>query len=348
MAALMASGLRRLLPRTLFGRLTLLLGGFALLSHALALTVMFELRPPPGHAPPPGPPPLLMPLGLLLDMGVRLGALTLAAWIAASWLARPIKRLAEAAHELGRSIGRPAAGSPQRTPLAEQGPQECREAARVFNQMQAQIEHQLQEHDRFVAAVSHDLRTPLTRMRLRAESLPCITQRRQFTRDIAEMDQMIGATLDYLRGAAEAEALVPLDVQALAESLAEDQRACGHDVSCRGSAAPLNAMPSALRRALVNLVDNAVRYGTSARIRLVDSPDALRIEVHDRGPGIPPGELDKVMAPFYRVDASRNREHGGVGLGLSIAHDIARRHGGALLLHNLPEGGLLAALSLPR
>jgi len=344
--------LRQLVPATLFGRLTLLLLAFALVSHVLALTVMFELRPPPpgpmpgdfdGH---PGPPPM-MPLGLLLDIGVRLAALTLAAWIAASWLSRPIKRLAAAAQEIGRHIGTDA-GTAQRTALPEEGPRETREATRVFNRMQAQIRQQLDERDRFVAAVSHDLRTPLTRLRLRAEGLLDVRQQAQFRQDIGEMDQMISATLDYLRGAAAAESPVLLDVQALADSIAEDQQACGHDVQASGRAAPLQAQASALRRCLCNLVDNAVRYGGAARIRLVDDAAALRIEVHDRGPGIPAAELDKVLAPFYRVEGSRNRQHGGVGLGLSIANDIVRQHGGTLSLRNADEGGLIAVLALPR
>lgn len=347
----MARRLQSLLPATLFGRLTLLLLAFVLVSHVLALTVMFELVPPPPPPPPgfpshPGPPPM-MRVGLLLDIGVRLGALTLAAWIAASWLSRPMKRLAAAAHEIGRDIGGDGGPGP-RIPLAEEGPLECLEATRVFNRMQAQIQQQLDERDRFVAAVSHDLRTPLTRLRLRAESLTDTAQQAQFRQDIGEMDQMISATLDHLLGAASAEATVRLDVQALAESIAEDQQACGHEVRCVGRAAPLPARASALRRCLCNLVDNAVRYGGSAHLELIDSVTGLRIEVRDRGPGIPANELDKVLAPFYRVEGSRNRQHGGVGLGLSIAHDIARQHGGTLTLRNAGDGGLIATLSLPR
>jgi protein-histidine pros-kinase len=346
--------LQRLLPATLFGRMALLLLAFALVSHVLALTVMFELRPHPVGAMrlpgPPGAPPPMPPLGLVLDIGVRLAVLTIAAWIAAGWLSRPIKRLAAAAQDIGRSIGvaPPAAG---RSALPEEGPREVREATRVFNDMQAQIRQQLEERDRFVAAVSHDLRTPLTRLRLRAETLHDARQQAQFRQDIGEMDLMISATLDHLRGAAAAEATVLLDVQALAGSIAEDQQACGHDVQTSGTAAPLRAQASALRRCLCNLVDNAVRYGGAAHIGLFDSPTALRIEVRDPGPGIAEAELDKVLAPFYRVEGSRNRQHGGVGLGLSIAHDIARQHGGTLSLRNAADGGsggLIAQLVLPR
>ena len=333
---------KSLMPATLFGRLALLLLVTALISHVLALTMMFELRPMPPHHHPDdlGGPPPMMHLGLLLDIAIRLAAVALAAWVGASWLSQPIKRLAQAALELGHDIGRP--------PLQMQGPKECREATQVFNQMQAQIQQQLSDRDRFVAAVSHDLRTPLTRLRLRAEGIEHPEQRRKFQQDIVEMDEMIRATLDYLRGSADPEARVLLDIHALVDSLREDHAASGHEVSVVGSAAPLMAQASALRRCVVNLVENAIRYGECAQIRLIDTPDSLCIEVHDRGPGLPEGELNKVMAPFYRVEGSRNRQHGGVGLGLSIAHDIARHHQGQLQLSNAAAGGLVARLSLPR
>ena len=348
MSRLMRHVVRRLLPATLFGRLAILLMAFALASHALALTALFELMPgpPPGSGRPPplmpGPPPL-MPAGMALDIGVRLAALTLAAWIAAAWISRPIKRLASAAQALGQSMGR----SPD-APLPEGGPLECREASRVFNRMQTQIHGHLQERDRLVAAVSHDLRTPLTRLRLRTEDLADAAQRARFQHDIAEMEQMVGATLDYMRGAASSEAHVLLDVQALVQSMCDDQQACGHLVHASGQAAALHAAPSALRRCLGNLVDNAVRYGGSAHIVLADSEERLEIQVRDRGPGIPAAELGKVLQPFYRVEGSRNRLQGGVGLGLAIAHDIARQHQGQLSLCNAPTGGLVASLSLPR
>ena len=333
----------RLVPATLFGRLALLLFVAVLASHILALTLMFELRLPPGPGSgfgrrPPGP--HLFHPGLLLDIGVRLGALMLAAWIGARWLSQPIQRLALAAREIGLDVHRP--------PLAEQGPEECRAATRVFNQMQAQICRQLSERDRFVAAVSHDLRTPLTRLALRVESLDDATQRRHFAQDIAEMNHMIAATLDYLCGAAGAEPFVRLDVASLLDSLADDQQACGHDVRLTGEAAPLAAQASSLRRCVGNLVENAVRYGGMARITLTDHTDHIRIEVSDNGPGIPEAELEQVLNPFYRVEGSRNRNSGGVGLGLSIAHDIARAHHGELRLRNGDSAGLVATLTLPR
>lgn len=378
---LLAAVRRVLLPDTLRGRLTLLLVLAVLASHVLALTLMFELRPdhprpPPPEAPmafPAGPgggrsgpwpgpaaaPPSLRPhgpppsglqglwqappglqLSLLLDIAVRLTALVVAAWWAARWLTRPVQRLAAAAQSLGGEGASP--------PLPEEGPREFREASRVFNQMQARIRQQLADRDRFVAAVSHDLRTPLTRLRLRTETLPGAEDRHRMGRDIAEMDAMITATLEHLRGAAHAEPLALVDVRALADSLADDLQDMGHAVTVQGACAPLQARPGALRRCLDNLVGNAVRYGGGAELCLQDGPAELRITIRDHGPGLPEAELARVMEPFYRVEASRNRASGGMGLGLSIARDIALRHGGALRLRNAPGGGLEATLILPR
>ena len=352
----------RLLPITLFGRLALLLSIGLLIGHVLVLSMMFLMHPPmpelmdrqsfgpdgqffmefDPQAPPPPPPerPSGMPPGLWWDIGVRLGVLVLIAWIGARWLSAPLRRLASAAKALGQDMDHP--------PLPEDGPKEYRDASRLFNQMQTQIRQQRQESDRFVAAVSHDLRTPLTRLRLRAERLGDTAQKHAFQHDIVEMDAMITSTLDYLHGMVDEEAFVRLDVQALVESLADDQLDCGHAVSIAGTAAPLLGQASALRRCVANLVENAIRYGGAAHILLDDSPEQLRIEVHDPGPGLPEAELSQVLAPFYRAGASADCPHGGVGLGLSIAHDIARRHQGTLQLRNGDSAGLVAVLRLPR
>ena len=380
-AALRKNWLAKLMPDSLFGRLALLLGVAVVSSHVLALTLLFELHPRPGMPPgpnavgtplthnnpgplrwdmgqplspgvatvptqfggpdgPPGPPTL----GLLLDIAVRLGALLLAAWVGARWLSDPVRRLAGAARELGLNI--------HRAPLPESGTLECREATRVFNQMQQHIRAQLEQRDQFVAAVSHDLRTPLTRLALRVESLQDAGDRQRFGRDIAEMDTMIRATLDYLRGAADAEPWVNLDLTALVGSLVEDQQDAGHDVAVEPGdgmpIAPLRAQASALRRCISNLLDNAVRYGGAARVRLMHDAQGVCVVVLDRGPGIPEAELAQVLQPFYRVEASRNRNTGGVGLGLASASDIARQHGGSLQLSNRVGGGLQAELRLPR
>lgn len=363
---------RRLVPRTLFGRLALLLCVAVILSHALAIKLMFEVGPilfgPPPSAMPLGPPPDLLPgampgrpfgpppprplgfarlghLGLWIDIGVRVAALMLAAWIGARWLAQPVRRLADAARELGRDI--------HRAPLVEQGSDECKEATRVFNQMQAQICQQLNERDSFVAAVSHDLRTPLTRMALRAESLHDAELRRCFQRDIADMNTMITATLDHLRGVASGEPMVLLDVGSLLSSLVDDYQSWGHPVSlvepeAAPALAPLRTQAQALRRCISNIVDNAVRYGGSARVRCFEEASQLCIEVSDPGPGMAAADLDRALTPFFRAEGSRNRHSGGVGLGLSIANDIARRLQGEVRLKNGDSGGLVATVVLPR
>ncbi len=349
----------RWLPHTLFGRMALLLFVAVVASHFLAFTLIFEFRPPrvspaqppalemPGPSMAPSPerwsPPAGFPPrfpGLWIDIGVRLTVLILAAWIGARWLSAPIRQLAKAAHELGQNLDRP--------PIQMGGTQECVEATRVFNQMQQRIQQHMAERDRFLAAVSHDLRTPMTRLRLRLESVKDEALAGSIRKDLSEMDALIGSTLDYLKGSVAPEAGVNTDIESLVSSLVDDEVDVGHPVTMQGNARPLIAQPLSLRRCLDNLVSNAVRYGSEAHVTLSDSPDAVVIAVQDKGHGLDAQELAKVMEPYYRVEGSRNREHGGVGMGLAIASDIARRHGGSLTLKNAPQGGLIAQLTLPR
>lgn len=368
-------------PDSLFARLACLLTVVAVASHVLAVTLMFEFRPaPPPHPQPPAHPrtqgdPQLQPItigqdktgytvrriaptmfegeapaspppqprmlwGFLLDMGIRLLALLIAAWFAARWLAQPIRKLAMAAQELGRNIHRP--------PLPVSGPQECREASHVFNHMQEQICQQLLNRDRLVAAVSHDLRTPLTRLRLRAEMLDDAQASQEIQHDIAEMESMIRDTLDYLRGQAQGPQMVRVHLQALLQSVVDDHALSGAVIPLTGQTDPIEAQPGPLRRCIDNLVGNALRYGGGAEIHVTQTDTTVSITIRDHGPGLPEASLQEVMQPFVRMEGSRHRDHGGVGLGLSIARDIARRHHGELLLHNAPDGGLRAVLALPR
>jgi len=215
--------------------------------------------------------------------------------------------------------------------------------------MQARIKHLIDERARALAAVSHDLRTPLTRLRLRAELVDDEKLREQMATDLDAMASMIDATLDYLRGLQDAEVARPIDMNALLQSLADDAAVLGKIIHVEGMVrSPYTGRLSALRRAVQNLIDNAIKYGHSAHIRIDDDATALRIVLEDEGPGIAPAELARVTEPYYRPDASRSRETGGVGLGLSIVKDIALLHGGELVLTNRPQGGLSAALVLPR
>jgi len=331
-----------LFPDTIFSRLFLLLFVTLTLSHFVGMEVFssFEHTHPvdPNHLHPHS----FRFLGFItLGFIMRLFGIALTAWIAARWLSRPINQLARAASELGESL--------ERAPLDEtSGPSEIRQASRVFNQMQARLIQQIAERNRFLAAVSHDLRTPITRLKLRAVKIEAQDLQEDIQRDINEMTVMIDATLDYLRGDGRPESTCCLDVLALVHSLAENAEERGEVVTVSGLAQPIMAQPMALQRCLNNLIENALRYGNRADIKLDDTGDKLIISIHDAGAGIPEDQLEAVFAPFYRLDQSRNRHTGGVGLGLSIARDIAQKMGGSLALSNAPEGGLIATLLLPK
>jgi len=214
---------------------------------------------------------------------------------------------------------------------------------------QARINRYVEDRTRILSAVSHDLKTPITRLRLRAELLDDTEQRESFIRDLAELESMTAATLDFLRGMQADEPLRPVDLRALIESLAEDAAELGHEVTVDGDEPePVAARPLALKRCLANLIDNAVKYGDRARVSLQERVGDTVVRVVDEGPGIPEAERERVFEPFYRLESSRSRETGGAGLGLTIARSIARGHGGDLSLNDGKDGGLEAVLTLPR
>lgn len=281
------------------------------------------------------------PTRLLLILLVLLVSVAVLAALAVRALTRPLAVLADAAGELGRDIRRP--------PLDEKGPLEVQRAARAFNTMQERLIRYIEDRNRILAAISHDLKTPITRLRLRTELLDDAPLKEKFLLDLDDMQRMAQASLDFLRGGEDSEPIAPMDLNALLESLQEDAEDVGHAVSISGAASqPLRCRPLALKRCLTNLVDNALKYGQSAEIAVADTATRLRLIVRDRGPGIPAAELERVFEPFYRLEGSRSRDTGGTGLGLSIARNIARAHGGELSLRNHPQGGLEAVLELPR
>jgi signal transduction histidine kinase len=281
------------------------------------------------------------PYRLLASLAVLLVGVLAVSLLAVRWATRPLKALADAAEELGRNIDRP--------PLAEAGPLEVTRAARAFNTMQARLARYIGDRTRVLAAMSHDLKTPITRLRLRADLLDDASLRAKFTGDLAEMESMVGASLDFLRGLESSEPVKPIDVGALLESLQADWSESGGKVTlASGPIAPYPGRPQALKRCLSNLIDNAIKYGGSASLGVDDTGERLEIRVRDSGPGIPEAELERVFEPYYRLEGSRSRETGGTGLGLTIARSIAQGHGGELLLRNHPEGGLEARLTLPR
>ena len=320
-------------------------GGAGAMPHREALTRRFDIRLQDGQwirvSSTREANTLALPNDLIAQLLLTLGIVTAVVMFAVRQVTKPLQQLAHAADILGRDL--------DASPLAETGPTETRRAAQAFNRMQARIKRLIDERSRALAAVSHDLRTPLTRLRLRTELVDDEELREQMAADLESMATMIDATLGYLRGLQNSEPVRLIDINALLHSLAEDAAVLGKALSIEGAAqAPYSGRLSALQRALQNLIDNAIKYGLSARLCIEDDASALRIVVEDEGPGIPTAELSRVTEPYYRPDSSRSCETGGLGLGLSIAKDIAMAHGGELLLLNRPQGGLSATLVLPR
>jgi len=282
-----------------------------------------------------------MPLRLALTLLVLLGTVVALSLVAVRWVTGPLSALASAAEKLGEDINRP--------PLPETGPLEARRAARAFNTMQGRLSRFIADRTRIFTAMSHDLKTPITRLRLRTELLDDEALRAKLAKDLEEMESMVAHTLDFMRDASASEPVQRLDFMALLESLQTDYQDTGNMVEVEGRIErSFSGRPLALRRCLTNLVDNAIRYGKRATLRAEEGTDRITIRVLDEGPGIPEEEFEHAFEPFFRGESSRSRETGGTGLGLGIARNIARAHGGDLVLKNRPGGGLEAILSLPR
>jgi signal transduction histidine kinase len=238
------------------------------------------------------------------------------------------------------------------TPLAETGPAEVRSVLRAFNLMQARLKRFVADRTRMLAAISHDLMTPISRLRLRAEALPRGEARERMLGDLALMDRMVAATLDFARDDVAAEQRQRLDlaslVQSVCDEFADDNTGSDGGVTYRGpDYLEIVAAPTALGRAIRNVVENAVKYGARAEVTLSRSELGAEIAVSDGGPGIPEAELERVFEPFYRLDRARSSETGGSGLGLAIARNVLRAHGGEITLANAKGGGLTATMTLP-
>ncbi len=287
-------------------------------------------------------PSLEWPLRALALLGVLgLFVAGIAGW-AVRRVTRPLASLADAASGLARDLNR--------APLSEEGPQEVVRAAQAFNAMQRDLRRYLETRAHALAGVSHDLRMPLTRLRLRLERLPEGDLRNQIEADLAEMDAMIGSTLEYLGAGSATEKLVRLNLNALLEGVVEDFEPLGARITVHGEVlAPVLAQPQAIRRCVTNLLENARRYGGGQiDLRVIDSAQAVEIRVEDRGPGVPQADFERVFEPYVRLEASRARHTGGTGLGLAIARAIARGNGGDITLEARPGGGLAAVLRLSR
>jgi signal transduction histidine kinase len=260
-------------------------------------------------------------------------------------LTAPVRTLAAAADALGRDVNAP--------PLPEDGPLEVATAAAAFNTMAARIRRFVEDRTELLTAIGHDLRTPITRLKLRAEFVEDDEQRGKMLADLEELEAMVSATLAFGRDARTGEPVTSLDLAELLRTVLDEagdaRPEAAERLTYEGPAhLTIRARPLALKRAVTNLVSNAVIYGGAAHVRLVPPVQGmLTIEVEDNGPGIPPGELERVFEPFHRGEPSRSRETGGVGLGLPIARNIFRAHGGDVVLANRPMGGAKATVTLP-
>ena len=290
-----------------------------------------------------GPPPGAPPWGWTFLLTFVLSALAVAG--VAVWMARrisvPMRRLATAADQLGRGedVG----------DLTEAGPLETRNTVRAFNQMRERLDRFVRDRTAMLAAISHDLRTPITSLRLQAEFVDDKETREKIIASLDEMQRMTEETLAFIREDMTQEETRMVDVHALVDSVVGDLADLGHDVSLEECAQVLLACrPMALRRALMNLMENAAIYGTRAGARIESSAESVHIVIEDEGPGISEADLDRVFEPFVRLEASRNRETGGTGLGLAIARTIVRSHGGDVRLENRDTGGLRVIVTLPQ
>ncbi len=295
-------------------------------------SAVFRLARPAEGAP--------LPRNLFVNLSLLVVIMTVALFVTARTITLPLRQLVRAADRVGRDVRQPK--------LEEKGAREIRHAARAFNTMQDRLQRYLDSRTRVLAAMSHDLKTPLTRLRLQVETLEDPDAQDRIGKQLDEMESMVRGALGLFRGLNDDEALAPVDVNALLATLQSEFLQMGKSVTISGAAQQeISGKPQALKRCLTNLIENAIKFGGLARVRVEDGA-AVVIRIEDEGPGIPVEELERVFEPFYRVESSRNRDSGGTGLGLSIARDIAQSHGGSLVVRNLPERGLEAVLTLPR
>lgn len=285
-------------------------------------------------------PPFLFDSAVLYIFLVGMVAAGTAYWLIRR-ATRPLSRFGQHASEIGRNLDSPT--------LPEEGPSEVHSAVRAFNRMHLQLRRLVHGRTEMLAAISHDLRTPIARLRLRTEMLPDTPDRTKLLSTLEEMEETTNAVLTFVRGAAAAEPQRTVELRSLIDSICSDMAEAGMPVIFRDGPGHVrySCRPSSLRRAVNNLIDNAIKYGGGAEICLRRHGSDISIDVLDRGPGLSEDQIDKVAAPFYRGDASRNREAGGYGLGLSIASSIASAHGGELVIRNRKGGGLQVSLHLP-
>ena len=289
---------------------------------------------------PPPPSQLARKTDFSTIIALFLVSIAFLAYLVARMTTRPLKLLAQAAKDLGNDINHP--------PLALTGSSEIRQASAAFNAMQARVRQYIFQRTQMLAAITHDLQTPLTRLRLRLEKVGDKELQERLVGDLSAMQEMVREGLDLARSMDTTETMQALDLDSLLDSVCADATDAGQQVQLAGRAGmAVNGRPMALRRCLVNVIDNAVKYGQRASVRVERVAGAARVRIRDAGPGIATAELARVFEPFYRVETSRSRESGGTGLGLTIARNIAEQHGGTIALANHPDGGLEVTLVLP-
>jgi len=280
---------------------------------------------------------------LLFSVPVSILPVLLVVFLFARRILRPVRALEQAAEHISRGE--------QVEALTVRGPKELREVTAAFNTMQERLSRFVADRTRMIAAISHDFRTPITSLRLRVEMVDDAKLRGAMTRTLDEMRAMVEETMHFARDDSVRETTSAVDLSEVIARVGSERAVLGHDVCWEvPESLPYRCRPVSLARAVGNLVDNAVRYGKRARLKLEVAGEAggeLRIVVDDDGPGIPQDWLDKVFEPFARPDRERNREAGGVGLGLSIARSCIEAHGGWVGLENRPEGGVRATIVLP-
>jgi len=284
-----------------------------------------------------GPP---LPSVIFVELGLVTLALAVVLFLMARTITRPLTDLALAADAVGRGERHAA--------LRETGARELRDATHAFNVMQERLHRYLDSRTHVLAAMSHDLRTPLTRLKLRVETLDDPALRERFGADLDEMIAMVTSALNLFKGLDDDEPLQTVELGPMLEDLRREFAELGAQVQIGGATRPTaTAKPNALKRCLTNLVSNAAKYGGGATVEVDDSDETV-IRVLDEGPGIPEHALEQVFEPFFRLESSRNSATGGTGLGLGIARDIAQAHGGSLVLRNRSPRGLEAILTLPK
>ena len=268
-----------------------------------------------------------------------LGIVGLSIW-AIQRLTAPFRVFASAAERLGTDVNAP--------PLEEHGPSEVRRAIRAFNDMQRRLKRFIEDRTQMLAAVSHDLRTPITRLRLRAECVKDPAQSAKFLEDLREMEEMIAGVLTFAKDDAASEPTISVDLMAMLQSICDELTDRGFEVSFEASGrCPYWCRRVSTRRCFANLIENAVKYGQRAEVSLAAGASEIVIRIEDRGPGIPEQFREQVFRPFFRLDSSRGRNSGGSGLGLTVARSVARAHGGDVRLSARPGGGLTATVILP-